>query len=281
MRGRLEGALITVCGGLALLFLVGPLLVLALASLDPGDFFQFPPQHISAHWYAAFLTDPSWRAALLLTLTIASLSAASATIIGGLAGIAIARAPTTVRRLLYPLLVAPLTIPVIVLAISFYTLVLELRVVGNILTFVAANTLLTTPLVALLVVGTALRLDPKLEFAALSCGAGPWRTLLTVTVPLIAPTAVAGGILAFLLTLDEVVMSIFLVSPGRTPLAVKMFLQVETSTPPIVAAAATLLILASVVIVGVLTLLRNTLASRGRTIALDTLSEPETERVEA
>jgi ABC-type spermidine/putrescine transport system permease subunit II len=258
---RFEGALIHVVGRLVLLFLVAPMLVVGLASLDPGQFFTFPPQSISVLWYAEFLRDSSWRAALILTLTIAAFTGLLATVIGGLAGIAVARIAPRFRRFLYALLVAPLAVPVIVLAISFYGVVLRLHLVGSLGTFVAANTLLTVPLVALFVAGAALGADPRLEFASLSLGASRWRTLWRITVPVIAPTAIAGGILAFLNALDEVVMSVFLVAPGRTPLAVKMFLQVQTSTPPVVMAASSLLILSSVVVVGSLTVLRGVVGS--------------------
>ena len=179
---------------------------------------------MSSRWYSEFLGDESWRSSIFLTLTIAALTGLLSMMIGALAGIAVARAPTALRRVLYMRLIAPLTVPVIVLAISYYGIALDLHLVGSLVGFVLANTLLTAPLVALFVAASAAGVDRRLEYASLSCGAGPWRTVARVTLPLVAPTAIAGGALAFLLSLDEVVMSLFLVAPGRTPLAVKMFL---------------------------------------------------------
>jgi ABC-type spermidine/putrescine transport system permease subunit II len=261
--GRSEGRVIRIIGTLALIFLVTPMLVLIASSLDPGMFFTFPPRQISDHWYVQLLEDPTWRASILLTLTIAGLTIVGATIIGTGVGIALARMRGRIRGMFYPLLIAPLVVPTIVLAIPFYTVVLYLHLVGNIITFVVANTLLTSPLVGLLVMAAALGMDQHLEFASLSCGASPLRTLLRVTAPLVAPTAIAGGILAFLLTLDEVVMSIFLVAPGKTPLAVQMFLQVQTGTPPIVEAAAAVLITLSILLIGGLSILRVLVRRRG------------------
>ena len=232
--GRGERVVLTAVGCGALLFLVAPMLIVALASLDPSDFFTFPPETVSDRWYSEFLGDDSWRSSIVLTLTIAALTGLLSTLIGAFAGIAVARAPTALRRILYIALIAPLTVPVIVLAISYYGIALDLQLVGSLVGFVLANTLLTAPLVALFVAAAAAGVDPRLEYASLSCGAGPWRTVARVTLPLVAPTAIAGGALAFLLSLDEVVMSLFLVAPGRTPLAVKMFLQVQTGTAPIV-----------------------------------------------
>jgi ABC-type spermidine/putrescine transport system permease subunit II len=262
-----QGLVTRLIGILVLIFLVIPMLVLIASSLDPGMFFTFPPRHVSDYWYVQLLSDPVWRASILLTLTIAALTIIGATIIGTTVGIALARMRARVRRLFYPSLIAPLVVPTIVLAIPFYTMVLYLHLVGNIITFVVANTLLTSPLVGLLVMAAALGMDPQLEYASLSCGASPLRTLLRVTAPLVAPTAIAGGVLAFLLTLDEVVMSIFLVAPGKTPLAVQMFLQVQTGTPPIVEAAAAVLITLSLLLVGGLSLLRVLVRRRGRELA--------------
>lgn len=251
-----------IVGVVALAFLVSPMVIVILASTDPGEFFSFPPTAISSRWFTEILQSEDWRSAFLLSLAIAGLTALTASIIGGLAGVAIARLSPRVRRAVYPILVAPLIVPVIVLAISFYGVALELQLVGSLTAFVVANTILTCPLVTLLVIGTTLRLDDRIELASLACGASPTRTLLQITFPLVGPTAVAGGALAFLLTLDEVVMSLFLVAPERTPLAVKMFLQAQTGTAAIVMAASTLLIFASVVVLAVIAGFRATLAKR-------------------
>jgi mannopine transport system permease protein len=260
--GRREHKLLAVYGTLAVVFLVLPIVVVALASLDRGEFFTFPPTSISVRWYRVFLDDPDWRSSVLLSLRIAGLTALAATAIGGLAGVAIARCRPTTRKFLYPLLIAPLTVPPIVIAISLYPLALELKLVGSMFAFVLANTILTTPIVALLTAGAALNVDERVEYASLSCGAGRVRTLLRITLPAVGPTALAGGVLAFLSTLDEVVLSIFLVAPGRTPLAVHMFLDVQSATPAVVTAASTFLIAVTVVVVGGLTVARTFLRRR-------------------
>ena len=258
-----EKTLVAGLGALGLFFLVAPMLVIILASLDPGEFFEFPPRTLSLHHYREMLGSESWVTAIKFTLTISALSSIAATLVGGLAGVAVARCPTGVRTAMYFFLIAPLTIPTIAIAIAIYGVALRMHVIGNLTSFVLANSLITSPLVALFVSAATLNVDRRLEYASLSCGAGPIRTLTRVTLPLILPTADAGGVLAFLLTLDEVVISSFLVGPGRTPLAVKPFLHIQTGSIPVTTAAATLLIILSILIVGVLTLSR-TLAVRGR-----------------
>lgn len=262
-RHRIEKWIFRTVGASVLFYLAAPMLIIMFAALDPGTFFNFPPSSLSLRWFKAFFKDEAWMSALGLSLQIASITALLSVIIGGSAGIAIARVSRHFRPAFYAVLVAPLTIPVIVIGIAFYGVALDLGQIGSLWAFVTVTTLIATPLVAVLVLSAALTLDRDLEFASLSCGASRLRTIRSVTLPHVAPTAVAGGILAFLITLDEVVMSLFLVAPGQTPLAVRMFLQVEQGTPPIVTAVSTLLILGSVFAVFVLIAMRRIAASFG------------------
>ena len=269
MRLPSEKLLVAGLGALGLFFLVAPMFVIVLASLDPGEFFEFPPRTISLHHYRELLGSESWVNAIKFTLTISTLTGITAIVVGGLAGVAVARCPPATRTALYFLLVAPLTIPTIAIAIAVYGVALRLHLVGNLTSFVLANSLITSPLVALFVAAATLNVDRRLEYASLSCGAGPIRTLTRITLPLILPTAVAGGVLAFLLTLDEVVISSFLVGPGRTPLAVKLFLHIQTGSTPVTTAAATFLIFLSGLLVGVLTLFRRVSARKRITLAVE------------
>lgn len=249
-QNRGERVLVTFAGTVVLLLLAIPMIIVALASLDSSEFFTFPPTTVSGRWYGEFANDSAWRASLILTLTVATISASLAMTVGFLAGVAISRSGPKVRRILYVVVVAPLIVPVIVLGISFYGLILELQLVGSLATFVVANTLLTAPLVTLLVTSAALGLDRRLEYASLASGAGTWRTLSRITLPLLAPSAAVGGVLAFLLSLDEVTIALFLIAPDRIPLAVRMFSAAETGTAPIVTAAATLLLGLSILLIG-------------------------------
>jgi ABC-type spermidine/putrescine transport system permease subunit II len=245
---RLGGTILPV---IVLVFLVAPMVIVGLASLDPGPFFNFPPHGISGRWFAELLNNGEWSSSLLLSLEIAVLAALISTVIGTAAGVAVARLPTRLRAFVLPFLLTPLIIPAIVVAIGYYRIVLDLRIVGNVFTFVGANVLLTAPLVAILVMGSAMRVDPKLEYASLACGASRRRTLIHVTLPLVGPTAIAAGAFAFIFAMGEVVVSLFLVSPGRTPLAVRMFLEAREGPAPLITAASTLLNLGSLLVLSI------------------------------
>ena len=264
---------VTVVGVATLVFIIFPMAVVAAASLDSSEFFTFPPNDVSLTWFTRLLSDERWRSSLALSLQIAALAAVAATVVGVLAGLAIARMTRSLRIAVLPVVVSPLVIPAIVLAISFYRIVLQLDLVGRLATFAAANALLTTPLVAILVAGAALRVDERLEFASLSCGASRLTTLRRITIPAVAPTALAGGVFAFIFTMGEVVMSIFLVAPARTPVAVRMFLEARQGPAPLVTAGSTILIAASIVVVVVGSLIgRRTTAEPANIAVVENLS---------
>lgn len=247
LGGRLSSGVVWAYGSLTLIFLAAPMLIVAFASLDSSQFFQFPPQSLSLEWYKEVLTSQDWTSSIVLTLGIASATAVVSTLLGTAAGIAIGRMTPALRRIAYGIVVAPLVVPSIVLAVALYEVLLraeaatKLDILGSIPGFVLADTVLTAPLVTLFVAAAVLNVDRNLEYASLSLGAGQWRTLGRVTVPLIVPSAVAGGLLSFLLSMDEVVISEFLVGPDRVPIAVRTFLEVQHGISPLVTATATLL----------------------------------------
>lgn len=230
----------------AVVFLYSPLVVVAAASVSSSEFFDFPPRDISFAWFERLLTSESWRNSILVTLLISALTAVLSATIGTLGGIGIAKSAPRLARALTTIAGLPLVVPTVVLGIAFYQVALNLGLVGRVEGFVAANTLMTAPLVTLLVAASARAIDPRIEQASAACGAGPGTTLWRVTLPMVLPVSLAGTALSFLLTLDEVVISAFLVGPSVTPVAVKMFGEVQAGATPMVIAMSTLFVLISV-----------------------------------
>jgi len=230
---------------LAVVFLYSPLVIVAAASLSSSEFFEFPPQDLSLAWFQRLVESESWRNSILVTLLISALTALLSGVIGTLAGIGIAKASPRIARLLTVAAGLPLVVPTVVLGIAFYQVALQTGLVGRIEGFVAANTLMTAPLVTLLVAAAARGIDERIEFASAACGANPVTTLWRVLLPMVLPVGLAGTALAFLLTLDEVVISSFLVGPSVTPVAVKMFGEVQAGATPLVIAMSTLFVLIS------------------------------------
>jgi ABC-type spermidine/putrescine transport system permease subunit II len=231
----------------ALVFLYAPLVIVGAASLSSSEFFDFPPRDISLTWYQKLFERAAWRDSILVTLVIAGLTALASTVIGTLGGIGIAKLSAKRAGAMVALSGAPLVVPTIILGIAFYQTALSTGIVGNLLGFIIANTLMTAPLVTLLVASAARGIDQRIEFASASLGASPGRTLTRVVLPIILPVAVAGAALSFLLTVDEVVISSFLVGPAVNPVAVRMFGEIQAGSTPLVIAMSTFLVLISLV----------------------------------
>jgi putative spermidine/putrescine transport system permease protein len=133
-------------------------------------------------------------------------------------------------------------VPVIVLAVALYAVARAAGLVGTLAALVAAHTMLAVPYVALNVGVSLSALDRRLPLAAAGLGAGPWRVFRTVTLPLILPGVVGGGVFAFVTSFDEVVLSVFLAGPTVKTLPVRIWEEVRVEYTPVVAVAATLMI---------------------------------------
>ena len=162
------------------------------------------------------------------------------------------------RSLLQGLLVAPIVVPVILLAIGIYFTFLRWGLAGTTLGLVLAHSVTAIPLVAQPVAANLERTERNLDLAAASLGAPPLHRLVQVTLPLLAPAILAGALFAFIWSFDEVVMAVFLTSPENQTLPVLMFSVVTQSVDPTVAAAAMLVLLGSTALVSTALLLTRT-----------------------
>ncbi|MFN8204837.1 MAG: ABC transporter permease [Solirubrobacteraceae bacterium] len=251
-RRRLPVARIVLIGFAALvaLWLVVPTLIVIPMSFTGASTFQFPPKSWSTQWYANLFEDPTWSSALVSSVVIASLSALAATVLGTAAALGM-RQRFPGRSVLTPFLLAPMVVPVVIIAIAIYAVFLPWGLTGTIPGFVAAHCALGLPFVFVTVGAGLERLDPQLSSAAASLGASPSRTFRSVTLPLIAPSMLSGALFAFMASFDEVVVSIFLVTPARRTLPVEMYTSVTRDIDPTVAAAAAVIFVATTILLSV------------------------------
>jgi putative spermidine/putrescine transport system permease protein len=223
-------------------FLVLPILAVVPAAFNAQSFIRLPPEAWSLRWGHAFFADPSWRRALVKSLEVATFAAGLSVVLGTTAALAIARTGPRVRTLLTGLFVGPIVAPVIVLAVALYAIARGAGLVGTTLGLVLAHTMLALPYVALNVGVSLAAVDPRLPLAAAGLGAGPTRIFATVTLPLILPGVIGGGVFAFVTSFDEVVLSIFLSGPTVKTLPVRIWEEIRVEYTPVVAVAATVMI---------------------------------------
>jgi mannopine transport system permease protein len=239
-----------------LIFLILPTLIVVPMSLNSDQYLAFPPRSWSLTWYVAYFGDSEWVAATLFSLRIAALTAVAATILGTCAALALVRGELGGLGWLNALTLAPMIVPHIVVAVALYLQFASWGLTGNTLGFVIAHTVLTVPYVVLTVSASLYRLDPALEMAALNLGASRFAAFYRVTLPLILPGVATGTAFAFIISLDEAVVSFFLSGATTKTLTRKLFEDIDYSLSPVIAAASTLLVLLSLVVMGVVEVAR-------------------------
>lgn len=232
-----------------IVWLVLPTLVIVPISFNAAPSLDFPPKGWSLRWYENFFTDPTWLAALGNTIQIALLTTVFATALGVLAALGLSKLKFKGKALLENYFLMPMIVPGIVIAIGLYSLFLKMGLLGTIMGFVFAHTVLALPLVIVNVLASLQGVDPRLEQASASLGAGRARTFFSVTLPLIVPGVTAGALFAFVTSFDEIVLSLFIQSPALQTLPVKIFTSMTQTTDPTVAAVAVITMLTSVVII--------------------------------
>lgn len=233
-----------------LVFLVLPSVIVVPMSLNAEQYLAFPPQRWSLRWYASYFRDSEWIAATVFSLEIATLSTATATLIGTAAALGLVRGSIRGLGWLNTLTLAPIIVPHIVIAVAMYLEFARLGLTGTMAGFVLAHTALTVPYVVLTVATALYRLDPALEMAALNLGASRTRAFFRVTLPLIRPGVGAGAAFAFIVSLDEAVVSFFLSGATSKTLTRKIFEDIDYSLSPVIAAVSTLLVVVSLTVMG-------------------------------
>ena len=225
-------------------FLYGPMILLVIFSFNASRLVTVWGG-FSTRWYAALLNDAQLIASVRTSLVVAALSAAIATVNGTLGAIALVRFGRFRTRTLFSgAIYAPLVMPEVILGLSLLLLFVALGIERGLWTIIAAHATFTMCFVAVVVRSRLVGFDRALEEAAMDLGAGPVRAFMTVTLPLMAPAIIAGFLLAFTLSLDDLVIASFTAGPGSTTLPMRVYSQVRLGVSPEINAISTLMLAA-------------------------------------
>lgn len=232
---------------LAFAVILCPILVVVLAAFSPTDYFVFPPPSLSLRWFAEFFRLDNMRNAFLLSLELALSSACIAATLGTLAALHLARRKGLVAAVLQALFLAPLVFPTIILGLA---LLLLYKSVGMppLPGLILAHCVVGMPYCFRTVLGSVQSLDPALEEAGQSLGAGPLRTLFLVTLPLVWPGVLSGWLFAFIVSFGELNTALFLTGPGVTTLPIEIFSYLQFQGSQLVIAAASTLQIALIIL---------------------------------
>jgi putrescine transport system permease protein len=229
-------------------FLYGPILSVIVYSFNASRLVTVWGG-FSTRWYGALLDNDQIKDAALTSLEIALMGATGALILGTLAGFALARYRRFWGRTLFAaLLTGPLVMPEVIIGLSLLLLFVALEQATGwprgrgVPTIVIAHVTLGMAYVSVVVQARLASFDRSLEEAALDLGARPWKVFAVITLPLIAPALLAGWLLAFTLSLDDLVIASFTTGPSATTLPMVIFSSVRLGVSPQINALATLLL---------------------------------------
>jgi putrescine transport system permease protein len=222
----------------------------------------------STRWYAELFADGAMLAAAGVSLRVAALSASLATVLGTLAAIALTRAGRFRGRTLFTGMVyAPLVMPEVITGLSLLLLFVALALDRGFWTVTIAHTTLTMCFVAVVVQSRLVTFDRSLEEAAMDLGCSPAHAFLAVTLPLILPSIVAGWMLAFTLSLDDLVIASFTTGPGSATLPIRIYSEVRLGVKPEINAICTLVVALIAVVIVVASVASKLSDARGKSAA--------------
>lgn len=232
--------------GVFVVFMLAPLVVVIGASLEPRELLRFPPHGLSLRWYSE-----AWNSTLFLTaaknsLIVAVFATLGALFLGVPAAYALARRNFPGREFVSGFLNSPLLVPELVMGLAILQILAVLGVANSLATLTLGHILICLPYVVRTMHAAILGIDPQVEEAAQSLGAGRLRVTTTVVLPIVRPALFASLLFAFLMSFDNAVISLFLVSGRASTLPIQIYNYVEYSLDPTVAAISTVLMLISV-----------------------------------
>jgi putrescine transport system permease protein len=197
----------------------------------------------SLRWYGEFFDDSAMIEAAWMSVSVGATSATIATLLGTLAAVALSRGEGFRGRTLFSgMLYAPLVMPEVITGLSLLLLFVALNAERGFWTVTIAHTTLTMCFVAVVVQSRLAALDRSLEEAAMDLGCDPLRAFVAVTLPLIIPAVAAGWMLAFTLSLDDLVIASFTTGPGSSTLPIRIYSEVRLGVKPEINAICTLVI---------------------------------------
>ena len=234
--------------GFAFLYL--PMVILVIYSFNSSKLVTVWAG-FSTKWYGELLQNEAFLDAAWVTIKVAIISSTFATILGTMAAYVLVRGGRFMGRTLFSgMIYAPLVMPEVITGLSLLLLFIGIGLDRGVLTIVLAHTTFSMCYVSVVVSSRLVSFDRSLEEAALDLGSSPWEAFRLVTLPIIAPAVISGWLLAFTLSLDDLVIASFTTGPSATTLPIKIFSAVRLGVSPEINALSTIMI--AIVTVGVI-----------------------------
>jgi len=227
---------------LVYIFLFAPLVVVIVISFSDSRGLAFPPASFSLRWYEEFIASPQWLLPFLRSLQAATLTAILVTPIAVLAAYSMRMMGGKISAALRIAVLAPQILPVVLLAIGIFFVYARVGLLNTMTGIVLAHCMFALPFATLPILSSIQSFDFAQEMAGRSLGAPRWKAFLLVTLPQLKGSVITGAFFAFAVSLEEVVIGLFISGGDNTLLSRRMFLSMRDQVDPTIAAISTLLL---------------------------------------
>lgn len=235
-------------GVAVVVYLLAPLLLAFAVSFYPGRSIGLPTLEsgVTLNWYVEFFRDARWVMALKNSFIVGAISTAISLGCGLTLALAVTRHRLRGEMVLGTMLMLPVFVPAVIVGMQSLVFAQRTGLWGTHLAIAVAHALWATPLAYLVLLSGLRRISVELEEAAASLGASPWRAFRAVVWPLVAPSVFAAAIIAYIISLNEFIMALFLGTPDTETLPKMIWPQIRHSVSPVVAAASSVLLVLTV-----------------------------------
>jgi spermidine/putrescine transport system permease protein len=263
-RGFVGDLLLRLGAAIVMVFLYAPIVVLVLFSFNAEQSLNFPISGLTLRWYREAILDPSLAVGFQNSIRIGALTALISTVLGTAGAFGMARRDFRGKGVIKNLMIVPMTIPTLLLGVSLLIFYHRVGIPRSMWTVVIGHITFTLPFVLVIVTSRLAGFDVHLEEAARDLGATPFQTFLHITLPLISPAVLAGGLMAFTLSFDDFIVA-FLTTGTETTLPIQIWSMLRFGLSLKVNALATLILAfsLSMLALAVLTMRRSPIR-RGR-----------------
>jgi ABC-type spermidine/putrescine transport system permease subunit II len=223
-------------------FLIAPIIIVIFMSFNSALYLSFPPAGLSLRWYEKLFSDPIYTDASLKSFLVGCFAVLAATVFGTMAAYGLQRYRPKCFNLINALILSPLILPGILIGLALLYTLNTVGIGRSMPSVILGHTLYVLPFTVVIISSALQGCDRRLEEVAMSLGANEWYAFRTITLPIIFPGIISGALFAFILSLDEFIITFLLGGVHVVTLPIRIFASLRFAVDPTIAAVSTVFV---------------------------------------
>lgn len=238
-------------------FLLAPIVIVIIMSFNTALYLSFPPKGLTLQWFGRYFSDPIYLDSSWKSLLVGGGAVISATLFGTMSAYALQRYRPPFFSVINALIMSPALLPGVVMGLALLYTLTDLGLGRSLISVILGHTLFVSPFVVVIVSSALQGCERELEEVAMSLGAGKWYAFRTITLPIILPGIISGALFAFILSLDEFIITFLLAGTHVITLPIRIFTSLRFAVDPTIAAVSTVFVFATTMLFIIATKLRS------------------------